>query len=177
MTFSLNKISLVSLFLIFFSSDISAQLNADFTVVDANGCSPLLASFNNATTGATNPTYSWDFGDGGNSTNPSPQHNYALPGTYTVTLIVTDGASSDTELKTSFITVFANPSANYGVNKDSACAGVPLMFSDASIPGDGAINQWDWTFNDGSSTVSGVSSLPHSFVNSPGQPLIYVPVL
>lgn len=31
-------------------------------------------------------TYSWDFGDGGTSTAFEPEHPYALPGTYTVTL-------------------------------------------------------------------------------------------
>ena len=177
MKFPLKKISFVSLFLLFFTTNIFAQLNADFTVVDADGCSPLLASFNNATTGAVSPVYSWDFGDGGSSANPNPQHNYALPGTYTVTLIVTDGASSDTEVKTGFITVFANPTAGYSVNKDTACAGTPVLYSDTSIQGDGAINQWDWTFNDGSTTVSGVNTVNHNFVNSSGQPIIYVPVL
>ncbi len=177
MKFPLKKIGFVSLFLLFFTTNIFAQLNADFTVVDADGCSPLLATFNNATTGTVNPVYSWDFGDGGTSSIPNPQHNYALPGTFTVTLIVTDGANSDTEVKTGFITVFANPTADYSVNKDTACAGTPVLYSDASIQGDGAINQWDWTFNDGSPTISGVNTLNHNFVNSTGQPIIYVPVL
>lgn len=35
-------------------------------------------------------SYSWAFGDGTTSTAPNPQHSYALPGTYTVSLQVTD---------------------------------------------------------------------------------------
>lgn len=34
--------------------------------------------------------YRWDFGDGSAGTGPRPQHTYALSGTYSVTLVVTD---------------------------------------------------------------------------------------
>ncbi len=56
----------------------------------------LLACTNNST-GTVDPDgdqirYSWNFGDGtAVSTAASPSHTYALPGTYTVTLTVTDG--------------------------------------------------------------------------------------
>ena len=36
-------------------------------------------------------TYKWDFGDGITSTEPSPTHIFCTPGTYTVTLEVSDG--------------------------------------------------------------------------------------
>jgi PKD repeat protein len=41
-------------------------------------------------------SYSWDFGDGGRSTQPNPTHTYATAGGYTATLTVTDnlGASA-----------------------------------------------------------------------------------
>lgn len=37
----------------------------------------------------------WDFGDGGSSTDQNPTHTYTVPGTYDVTLTVTDPAGSD----------------------------------------------------------------------------------
>ena len=40
-------------------------------------------------------SYAWDFGDGETSSAPSPQHTYALPGTYTVTLTVTNVSGFD----------------------------------------------------------------------------------
>src|SRR5256885_14454147 len=35
-------------------------------------------------------TFTWNFGDGGMSTQLSPTHAYASPGTYTVTMTMTD---------------------------------------------------------------------------------------
>ena len=41
-------------------------------------------------------SYSWDFGDGNTSTDVDPSHTYANDGTYTVTLIATNGCGDDT---------------------------------------------------------------------------------
>ena len=45
-------------------------------------------------------SYVWDFGDGDNSTETSPNHVYAAAGTYTVSLEVSDGTASDTATTT-----------------------------------------------------------------------------
>ncbi len=50
-------------------------------------------------------SYSWSFGDGATSTNQSPQHTYAANGTYTATLVVSDGLSTATNATT----VYAAP--------------------------------------------------------------------
>lgn len=44
--------------------------------------------------------YAWDFGDGANGSGVSPSHTYGEGGTYTVTLIVTDGTLADTTSQT-----------------------------------------------------------------------------
>ncbi len=49
--------------------------------------------------------YAWDFGDGSRSTEASPTHTFATPGTYTVTLRVSNSAGSDTRT----VTVTVNP--------------------------------------------------------------------
>ncbi|MCA1819733.1 MAG: thrombospondin type 3 repeat-containing protein, partial [Halobacteriales archaeon] len=46
--------------------------------------------------------WSWDFGDGGSSTQQDPSHTYAQPGTYVVTLTVTD---QDGDQSSSTITI------------------------------------------------------------------------
>ena len=42
-------------------------------------------------------SYSWDFGDGAAASIPSPTHAYAVPGSYTVRLTVTNDGGSDSE--------------------------------------------------------------------------------
>src|SRR5207245_3852622 len=41
-------------------------------------------------------TFSWNFGDGGTSTEPNPVHTYAPRGLYTARLTVSDGAAATT---------------------------------------------------------------------------------
>lgn len=63
---------------------------ADFSFV-VNGDT---VDFTNLSLEAT--TYSWDFGDGNNSSLKDPKHIYAANNTYTVTLIASNGCYSDT---------------------------------------------------------------------------------
>ena len=51
-------------------------------------------TFTNTSVGGT--SYSWDFGDGESSVNPSPVHEYDASGTYTVVLTVTNECGSAT---------------------------------------------------------------------------------
>jgi len=87
-------------------------LSADFeATVDM-----LSVDFNNTSEGSTSTT--WDFGDGATSTMASPNHVYAAPGTYTVTLTI-DGPCG-TQTVTKEVTVegassTASPLASLGI--------------------------------------------------------------
>lgn len=50
-------------------------------------------------------SWAWDFGDSGTSDGQSPQHTYAMAGTYTVTLIVMNAAGGDTLTVENAVTV------------------------------------------------------------------------
>ena len=61
-------------------SPLAPQVN-DTIAFDASGCSD---------TDGTIVSYVWDFGDGETSSSQNPTHAYALEGSYSVTLTVTD---------------------------------------------------------------------------------------
>ena len=71
---------------------------------NVNICLGNSITFSDISTGS--PTsWTWDFGDGNSSTLQNPTHTYSSAGTYNVSLTVSDGASTDSETKTAFITV------------------------------------------------------------------------
>lgn len=72
-----------------------ADVVADFSS-SSNGQG--IAQFTDQSTNAT--SWNWDFGDGGNSSLVNPSHTYNQNGTYSVTLIATDGCTSDTSTQT-----------------------------------------------------------------------------
>nr|NQU91954.1 PKD domain-containing protein [Bacteroidota bacterium] len=82
--------------------DITADFDASYT----EGGSPLLVKYTDLSSG--NPTtWQWDFDSDGeiDSFEQNPEHIYDVPGFYTVSLTVTNGANTDTEIKDGFIMV------------------------------------------------------------------------
>jgi len=79
-------------------------LVAGFTAAPRSGIRPLAVIFTDTSSGTVN-TWLWNFGDDVTSTEQHPTHTYTVTGVYTVTLTVGGPGGSDTESKTSFITV------------------------------------------------------------------------
>ena len=62
-------------------------------------CNALACTFTDESTlpdGTVTSSWSWDFGDGGTSTDADPSHDFAVAGTYDVTLSVTADGVTDT---------------------------------------------------------------------------------
>lgn len=122
-------------------------LAADFTGSPRSGTAPLSVQFIDNSTGY--PTFwNWNFGDGtGNSTQQSPAHVYQSPGTYNVTLTVSNAYGQSTVHKAGYITV-STPGLQADFNGYPQAGFVPLtvQFMDAST---GVHNQWAWSFGDG----------------------------
>lgn len=79
---------------------------ANFTANVTSGSFPLEVTFTDTSTNS--PTsWAWDFQNNGStdSTVQNPVFTYTSAGTYSVKLIATNGAGSDTMIKTSYITV------------------------------------------------------------------------
>ena len=77
--------------------------------------------------------------------------NYPSTGPYDVTLIVSNGISSDTLHYPNFITV--NPSPNISLDINHICAGGPLGSAVATVTGGTAPYQYYWTPNLGPPTI------------------------
>jgi PKD repeat protein len=77
---------------------------ADFEVSPAAGVVPLTVSFTDTSNGQIE-AHAWDFGDGASSAQANPTHTYTVPGTYTVSLIVTGSGGSATAINTNAVSV------------------------------------------------------------------------
>jgi PKD repeat protein len=83
---------------------------ANFTANATAGIAPLAVAFTDTSTGDGIVTRSWEFGDGGTSTERDPVHVYAAPGIYSVNLTITNGAAVPARMpKPDYITVTAPP--------------------------------------------------------------------
>ncbi len=81
---------------------------AEFSGTPTTGDTPLSVDFTDFST--NNPTtWSWNFGDTNTSTAQNPSHIYTNPGTYTVSLTVSNSSGNDTITKTEYITVHELP--------------------------------------------------------------------
>lgn len=76
---------------------------ADFTTDITFGEMPVVVQFTDLSLNIPE-SWSWDFGDGNFSSEQNPVHEYTVPGLYTVSLTVTNSATSDTHTKTDYIT-------------------------------------------------------------------------
>jgi PKD repeat protein len=97
----------------------------------------------------------WRFGDGTSSEEREPTHSYEEPGTYTVTLTVTDqGGASDEASDEVRPTSASSPPANRAPQAefDLDCQDLRCTFSDRSDDEDGTLESWRWDFGDGASS-------------------------
>jgi chitodextrinase len=100
--------------------------------------------------------WSWRFGDGETSQQAEPAHQYPGPGTYPVTLTVTDNDGSTDG--TTALVVVSGPSPPPESNKspdadfEVHCSGLTCAFVDKSKDDDGAVVAWQWSFGDGATS-------------------------
>jgi PKD repeat protein len=108
----------------------------------------------------------WNFGDGGNSTEQNPYHQYAANGWYSVTLTIANPSTGCTSAYTA--DVYANDStgggcqAYYTYYADSANSNMVHFFDQSQ----GNILYWSWNFGDpgsGANNTSGLQNASHIF--------------
>ncbi len=103
--------------------------------------------------------YRWDWGDGSAPLREGPgaAHAYGDPGSYTITLNVTDNQRQTAQVQRE-VTVSNEPSnrapqADFAMQPDTPQAGDMVLFRDRSGDEDGSIVAWAWQFGDGASST------------------------
>ncbi|NND93265.1 MAG: PKD domain-containing protein, partial [Flavobacteriales bacterium] len=107
------------------------------------GCAPVTIEFENLSEYGTN--YIWSFGDGGVSSNQDPVYTFYIPGTYTVSLLVTGPGGSDIVVHDTVVHVFPNATAYFTANPEVINTGDPVFFYNLSNQGE----TFEWNFGDG----------------------------
>jgi hypothetical protein len=108
---------------------------AALAATPATGVVPLTVSFYGS--GSTDPdgtvaSYSWNFGDGGNSTAANPSHTYTSAGTYTATLTVTDNKNASAS---GTVTIIVNPASNTVLRSTAIDLSATLQGKKVSVSG------------------------------------------
>jgi gliding motility-associated-like protein len=98
--------------------------------------------------------WNWDFADGNNSTIQDPGYLYIVPGLYNVELAVTtNNGCQDTVVN--MVEIYPLPEVNFTVDTNFGCQPFRAWFTDQTyIPTPYLLSQWEWSFGDGTGTVS-----------------------
>ncbi|RAJ83065.1 gliding motility-associated-like protein [Chitinophaga dinghuensis] len=129
-----------------------------FEAVKPGSCSaPFDVTFINKTPDPNKEfTFTYDYGDG--ATGTSPNHTYAKPGTYTVTLTATNGDCTSSKTLKNYISI-GNLKASFTYS--NACQGQLVQFTNTSTP---TPTSSIWTFPDltTATTLDAQHAIPYS---------------
>ena len=144
----------------------SSPPTASFDVSNNVFCLGEPIQFNDFSTGSVS-SWEWDFGDGNSSTNSNPSHLFGAPGTYTVSLTVTNTIGSDTE--TQIITINDLPNVSLSTPLSQVC-NTDGSFSVSGSPSGGTYfgpGMTGSTFNPSNAGV-GTHTISYSYTDGNG---------
>ena len=128
--------------------NVKAVIQADFTYSPANPTAGTQIQFTDKSTGNIT-SWSWQFGDGGTSSQKNPTKTYSTAGSYNVKLTVSDGTTSNSMTQT--VTVVESLAADFTFSPSSPAAGQEVQFMDNSK---GSTTSWSWDFGDGGKSTA-----------------------
>jgi gliding motility-associated-like protein len=141
---------------------------ANFTATPLSVCAGSTVTFTNTSTAnGASPIvfYAWYFGDGDSLVGQIATHIYDTPGTYPVTLVVTNSnGTADAEVKPGYITVKPAPTASFSILGQGCTVPLTLTFNNTSSTG-GFTYAWNFG-NTQTSTVQNPPSQTYNAVNT-----------
>jgi gliding motility-associated-like protein len=139
------------------ASPVNVSFNCDSVCIGKSN-----SFVNTSTTSATTVSYTWDFGNGANSTLYSPVYTYPNPGTYTVTLQaqMTGSGTSCTSSRQKVVVIYPMPAPAFTTN--NVCAHDSAHFSNGTLyTGNAADLSYVWNFGD--AVVSSATNPAHLY--------------
>ncbi len=131
-----------------------------FSLSPASGCIPLNVRFDNLTPGQDGLGAFWDLGNGQTDTSMSTSATYTQPGSYTVSLTMTNALGcSATQVQTDAVTANGLPVVTFFARPDTGCAPLEVEFANTTDPG--MIGGCLWQFGDGQAASD--CSLMHTY--------------
>ncbi len=139
-----------------------SSIDADFSFSADGICTPVSVSFQDESV-STDPIilWNWNFGDGTSSSSGDVMHTYSMPGTYSVSLGVTNiQGCFDESIALDVIPAFVRPAALF--TTDPAILFTDEIFSFIDLSSNAT--QWSWNFGDGNSSLD--QNPQHTFSES-----------
>lgn len=93
-------------------------------------------------------TWLWNFGNNATSTLQNPAYTFPAPGSYPVTLSVTNNGCTTTIIQT----VNVQPKPVVSISANTVCLGTSTSFTNNSSVAAGTITGWGWDFNNDGQT-------------------------
>lgn len=127
------------------------QLITNFSANVTDLCPGTGVNFTDESAGSP-ASWVWTFDGGtpGTATVKNPSNIvYSVPGDYSVKLVISRSANSDSTTKTAYIHVYHQPTADF-TTSNASCMDQATIFSDLSNANGGTITDWLWDFGDGS---------------------------
>lgn len=151
----------------FLTVTVAPTPNAGFNFAPNNQCAFQNVNFTNTSTGIySGTTYNWNFSSGPNSTDVNPTHTFNTPGTYPVTLTISNGPGC-TSSNTQNVTIIDAPVAS--ISGDDGDGDLTYCL----FPGDNTVfetvtfsnattnaSSYEWDFGDGSPVFTTNSTAP-----------------
>ena len=118
-----------------------------------------------STAGANIVSYAWDFGDGATSSERDPQHTYAQPGTYDVSLTITD-AGGQTSRRTMPYHIVGAPAADFTWSPTIGNEVAQVGFTDASTNNFGLFTSSNWSWGDNTNDNIYAAAASHAWADN-----------